>query len=191
MSNAVRDWVKADIASALSRLTGGVLDLIPSDRMREQVDGGGIPPIYVLWHMTRHHDVAINGVLRGVDEVVHDHTDSLGVTTDLWRGLSEGADLDLVEVLNPEAVGRYATATLDNTLDWLDSGATLSRLEEVPEAGSVLETLGTPRDSFGWLYNMWEGKTRQWFLSWEGHGHIVTHTGELVSIRNRMGLSPF
>ena len=187
----LRTWVVAELADARQRLAGGVLDRIPPGRRAELADGGGIAPVYVLWHVTRHHDVAVNGVLRGVDEVVHRFTDELGVDSGLWRGLSEGSDLDLVDRLDPEVVGRYALAAIDDTLTWLADTAPLDNLDQVPDAGAVLEALGTPKDDFSWLYRMWDGKSRQWFLAWEGIGHVVTHTGELSSIRNRMGLSPF
>lgn len=186
----LRTWIRDDLSSARQRLNGGVLEIIPPERMREQVDGGGIPPVYVLWHLARHHDLAINRVLRGRDEVVESHTDRLGIDDRLWRGLSEGADLDLVSVLDPEAVMAYVRAVLDSTVAWLDDAA-LTDLDSVPASTDALAAIGTPTDDFDWIYAMWEGKPRQWFLSWEGHGHVVTHTGELVSIRNRMGLSPF
>lgn len=192
MSDALRAWVAGDLRSARDRLVGGILDLVPPERMAEQVDGGGIPPVYVLWHMTRHHDVAMNSVLRSSEPVVEGFLSELGVSSDLWRGLAEGADLDLVDVLDAAAVADYARATLDHSISWLESdGAAVADLHEVPDAAAALDALGTPRDDFGWLYNMWSDKPRQWFLSWEGIGHIVTHTGELVSLRNRMGLSPF
>lgn len=187
----LQSWITSDLQMARQRLAGQVLDLIPVDRMTEQVDGGGIPPVYVLWHMSRHHDLAVNQVLRGVAEVVHAHTDELGVHEALWRGLSEGADLDLVDELHAAAVGRYALAVLDESIMWLSEAAVLPELDGVPDSGAALSALGTPTDDFGWLYSMWEGKPASWFLSWEGVGHITTHTGELVSIRNRMGLSPF
>ncbi len=191
MSAELRSWIIEDLSSARMRLNNGVLNIIPPERATETVDGGGIAPVYVTWHMTRHHDVAINSVLRGRDQVVHDHTDALGVSERLYRGLSEGADLDLVAVLDPEAVNTYALATLDATIGWLESEANLDGLDTVPNAAAALEAMGTPTDDFDWLYGMWSDKPKQWFLSWEGIDHVVTHTGELVSIRNRMGLSPF
>ena len=48
-----------------------------------------------------------------------------------------------------------------------------------------------PRDRFDWLYAMWEGKPAAFFVSWEAIGHGVSHLGELIATRNRMGLSPF
>ena len=42
-----------------------------------------------------------------------------------------------------------------------------------------------------WLYRMWAGKPTTWFVQWEAIGHRVNHLGEMVSVRNRLGLSPF
>lgn len=195
MSSDLRRWILDDLGSARAKLAGGVLARIPAERRGELVDGGGVPPVYVLWHLARHHDVAVNSVLRGVDQVVHQHTTAVGVSDGLYRGLAEGADLDLVAELDPEATGAYALAVLDETIAWADQAdldaLDLDALDDVPDAAAALASMGTPTDQFDWLYAMWDGKPNRWFLSWEAIGHVVTHSGELVSLRNRMGLSPF
>ena len=186
----LRDWIVADLRSLRGKLAGGVLGLIPAERRRERVDGGGIAPVYVLWHLARHHDLAVNGVLRGADAVVDDWTGRLGIDDDLWRGLAEGEDADLVDVLDPEAVGDYTLAVVDATTDWLHEQG-LPTMDERPDTASALAAIGTPEDRFDWLYSMWDGKPAAWFLQWSAVGHGLNHLGELISIRNRMGLSPF
>ena len=186
----LRTWISNDLTSLRNRLEGGVLSIIPHDRRAERVDGGGIAPIYVLWHTARHQDVAVNRVLAGQDEVVERWTDQLGVDGDLWRGLAEAEDVDMVDVLDPEAVDGYALAVIDRTVEWLGS-ADLGSLEQVPDTDTALSELGVPEDRFDWLYNMWRGRPGEFFLSWEAVGHGYNHLGELISIRNRMGLSPF
>ena len=47
------------------------------------------------------------------------------------------------------------------------------------------------RDEFPWLYSMWAGKALWWFVQWPVIGHGHAHVGEAISLRNRMGLSPF
>lgn len=167
-----------------------MLSVIPMERRAERVDGGGISPTYVLWHLSRHHDVGVTRVVRGVDEVVESFTDRLGVTDDLWRGLAEGEDEDLVGLLDPEVVEAYALAVIDSTAAWIES-ADLAALDAGPDTDGALQALGLPEDRFDWLYSMWRGKPASFFVSWEGIGHGVNHLGELISIRNRMGLSPF
>ena len=38
---------------------------------------------------------------------------------------------------------------------------------------------------------MWDGHTVDWFVQWPVLGHGQAHVGEAISVRNRMGLSPF
>lgn len=186
----LRNWIIGDLRSLRAKLDGGVLGLIPPERRTERADGGGIAPVYVLWHLARHHDVAVNGVLRGAGEVVEGWTDRLGIGEDLWRGLAEGEDADLVDVLDPESVGTYALEVCDATAGWLDQHG-LPPMDQQPDTTAALRAIGTPEDRFDWLYSMWEGKPTAWFLQWSAVGHGFNHLGELVSIRNRMGLSPF
>lgn len=186
----LRNWIAADLASLRKRLENGVMGAIPHERRTERVDGGGIAPIYVLWHTARHQDVAVNRVLGDTDEVVLQWTDRLGVEADLWRGLAEAEDVDMVELLDPEAVDGYALAVIDRTSEWLRT-ADLDTLDGPAETDGALEALGVPTDRFSWLYDMWRGQPRSFFLQWEALGHGYNHLGELISIRNRMGLSPF
>jgi hypothetical protein len=186
----LRNWIAADLASLRKRLENGVLAVIPHDRRTERVDGGGIAPVYVLWHTARHQDVAINRILSQNDEVVLEWTDRLGVDTDLWRGLAEAEDIDMVDLLDPEAVDGYALAVIDRTAEWL-ADADLGSLDGPTDTDRALEDLGVPPERFSWLYDMWRGQPRSFFVQWEALGHGYNHLGELVSIRNRMGLSPF
>lgn len=188
----LRSWVSGDLASLRRRLDGGVLTVIPHARRAERVDGGGIAPTYVLWHLTRHHDVAVNRVLRGRAEVVEGWAGRLGITTDLWRGLAEGEDGELVDRLDPEALDGYALAVLDATAAWVaEVGDLGAALDVAPDTTAALQALGAPEDRFDWLYRMWSGQPGSFFLGWEAIGHGYNHLGELTSIRNRMGLSPF
>ena len=186
----LRNWIIGDLKSLRAKLDGGVLGLIPPERRRERADGGGIAPIYVLWHLARHHDVAVNGVLRGAGAVVEGWTGRLGIDEDLWRGLAEGEDAELVDILEPEAVGAYALDVIEATAGWLDDRG-LPQMDQRPDTAAALEAIGTPPDRFDWLYSMWEGKPTAWFLQWSAVGHGFNHLGELVSIRNRLGLNPF
>ena len=187
----LRNWITEDLASLRNRLANGVLSIIPPDRMNERVDGGGIAPVYVAWHTARHHDLSVNGVLRGRAEVLDGWMTRVGIDGDTWRGLAEAEDTELVDELDPEAVCGYLLATIDETLSWVQDEADLSVLGTVPDTESALDRIGTPAERFDWLYSMWSGKPGHFFLAWEAIGHGYNHLGELTSTRNRMGLSPF
>ncbi len=187
---SLRNWIISDLESLETRLANGVLAQIPLGRRGERLDDDGVSPTYALWHMSRHHDVAVNRMIRGSDEVIESWTERVGVGDDLWRGLAEAQDQGLVELLDPEGVDGYTYAVIEGTIDWLRT-ADLSILERVPDSAAALADLGTPEARFGWLFSMWEGKPASFFLQWEAVGHGYNHLGELMSLRNRMGLSPF
>jgi hypothetical protein len=46
-------------------------------------------------------------------------------------------------------------------------------------------------DDVGWLHRMWADKPVWWLVQWPVVGHGHAHVGEAISVRNRMGLSPF
>lgn len=186
----LRSWIGADVASLRQRLAGAFVDVVPADRWRERVDDGGIAPVYVVWHTARHHDLSVNRIVRCRGEMLEAWADRVGLSGDSWRGLAEGEDHELVDQLDPAAVGAYLLALLDDTATWLES-ADLPDLAAVPNAAEALASIGTPEDRFDWLYRMWAGKPLHFFLAWEGVAHGYNHLGELTSIRNRMGLSPF
>ena len=83
-----------------------------------------------------------------------------------------------------EQAVRAATASLLPDL-------TADQLNAVPDSSARLAAAGVAESEVPWLYRMWDGKPASFHIRWEAIGHGVTHTGEMVSMRNRMGLSPF
>ena len=47
------------------------------------------------------------------------------------------------------------------------------------------------RSNVPWLYSMWADQPTAFYVRWEATGHRLQHVGEMVSVRNRLGLSPF
>lgn len=187
----LRRWILADHQQVNERLAGQVLAHVPAERQREQSDGGGSSISFLLWHVARHHDLAVNGVVRGRDLVLDGWrgrlgADGLGPAT----GLAEAEDRDVTDRLDPEAVIGYQQAVADATGAWL-SEVDLGTLDEVPDAAAALDAAGLAQADLPWLYAMWDRKPVSFFVRWEDIGHGITHVGEMVSIRNRMGLSPF
>ena len=154
----LKAWIVDDLRSLRNRIDRGVLGLMPPERRDERADGGGIAPTYILWHLARHHDVAVNGVLRGGGGVVERWTGRIGIDEDLWRGLAEAEDTELVEVLDPEAVGAYALEVIESTAAWLDDDG-LPDLAAPPDSAGALRAADAPEDRFDWLYSMWEGQS--------------------------------
>lgn len=189
MAMDVREWIRADLQAVRDRLERGVVQVIPAARAHERV-AGGVAPVAVMWHTARHHDVAVHRIVRGAPEVLDDWAGRVGIAADTWRGLAEREDAELTASLDAEAVGAYLLDVFARSVAWLDAEP-LPALDARPDAAGALDALGTPRDRFDWLYAMWDAKPVEFFLRWEAVGHGYNHLGELVAIRDAMGLSPF
>jgi hypothetical protein len=105
--------------------------------------------------------------------------------------LSEAEDLSVTSLVSPADLVVYLEAVFDTTASWL-STLQPADLDRVPDTAALLTRLGR-LDEVGlpWLYRMWADRSVGWFLQWPVVGHANAHVGEGISIRNRMGLSPF
>ncbi|MEP7204137.1 MAG: hypothetical protein ABI894_16110 [Ilumatobacteraceae bacterium] len=120
------------------------------------------------------------------------HRSALGLDgRRMSAGLEEREDLAVTAALPNEALLTYLHAVFDATrsnLGKIDSMA----LETVPATSRRLASkAGLSVDEVGWLHKMWADRPVWWLIQWPivGHGHA--HVGEAISVRNRMGLSPF
>jgi hypothetical protein len=187
----VSTWIRADLDAAEARLSGGVVRLVPAERWGEVVDGGGSTMHHLLLHLTRHHDLAVNTVIRDRPPLYLDHRQAMGLGGTATVGISESEERKATSGIDHDALLAYATATFAATRDWLDHIGALV-LDTVPAASERIAALaGIDPDPYRWLHEMWSGKSVSWFVQWPVIGHTNAHVGEMVSIRNRMGLSPF
>jgi hypothetical protein len=90
-----------------------------------------------------------------------------------------------------DALTSYGAEVHDATARWLDT-VDLESFEDRPPATARIGTIGAiAEDQVPWLYAMWKDKPVGWFAQWEAIGHRLNHLGEMVSVRSRLGLSPF
>ena len=182
----LRTWLVADLANIEQRLESALFEPVPQQRWVEHADGGGSSSAFLLWHLLRHHDIAVNDVLRGRDSVLSGF--EVGVGGDV--GLGETEDPRVAEGADLDELARYARELFADSRGWLES-ADLVDLHEPPDALGGLARAGVGEDEYPWLYRMWSDKPRSFFLQWEAIGHVVNHIGELASIKNRLGYGRF
>jgi hypothetical protein len=187
----LRSWVVADHATSLQRLERQVLDRVPADRWPERVDGGGNSIGWGVLHAWYHQDVALS-VVRGVDPIMSERRASLGLAGFApFIGMGEAEFEGTVDAIDPVALLSYVRDVHARTAGWFDR-VDLEALDVITDASHGLSELaGIARDDADWLHDMWTDKPAGWFVQWECIGHGHTHVGEMVSVRNRMGLSPF
>ncbi len=188
----LHDWMVSDLAAARVKLFDTVVRLVPAARWHEQADGGGSTIAGLLLHVARHQDLAINTVVRNHPPLFVDHALALGLAAAApGVGLPEKEDLALTSEVGDAALLAYVTAVFDGTQQWLADLGTLALDIEPHTDYRLTNKAGLTEAEFPWLYGMWAGKALWWFVQWPVIGHAHAHVGEAISIRNRMGLSPF
>ena len=185
-------WMLADLASVRSKLFDTVIGLVPRDQWRDQADGGGATLSGLLLHLGRHQDLAVNAVVRDHEPLFLDHRDALGLTdAPVHVGIAESEDRAVTRTVHTDALVDYLTAVFDRTEAWLaDLGSLV--LDSVPHTDHRLTQRALLHEhELPWLYRMWADKPIWWFVQWPVIGHGHAHVGEAISIRNRLGFSPF
>ena len=187
----LRKWIVDEHDGVRSRFETSVLDVVPLERWTER-PGGGSSIAYLVFHSAYHQDIAIASVVSGKAPLRAEWAPRLGLgglAAD--QGLGETEVFDLTDALALDRLDAYAKAVAERSrtvLDVLD----ISALDAVPDSAAGLgELAGVDEAAAPWLFRMWAGKPTSFFVSWEDIGHGLNHLGEMVSVRNRMGLSPF
>jgi DinB superfamily len=187
----LRDWIVDEHANALARFEQSIVTVVPRERWTDQAGDGGSSIAFLAFHTAYHEDLAVNAVLRGAPTVLGTRRDGLGLGgLDAASGLAEAEPRELTTALDLDALGDYVRAVHAATAGHLAELDTAS-LERPAGGPDGLAAAGVDEAAVPWLYRMWDGKPAAWFLQWEAIGHRVNHLGEMVSVRNRLGLSPF
>ena len=188
----VHMWMSNDLESVRVKLNESVLSVVPARRWVEQVDDGGSSIAHLALHMARHHDLAVTTATRNHAPMFAAHREALGLSgAGPAAGLSEREDPAVTKLVPSESLVSYLDAVFAATTEWLNHIGTMA-LETVPNTSHRLATkAGLSTDEVGWLHRMWADKPVWWLLQWPVIGHGHAHVGEAISVRNRMGLSPF
>lgn len=162
---------------------GGVL---PPGRLAEKPPGGGYSLAWLVWHIARGEDVAVNTLIRGEPQVLlrdgwaerfglHDPHPGLGLDDDTE---------DFVRNADPEALLEYYAEVTHETKGWLRT-VPLEVLDEVPDVeGRLLP--GAPDAQARWIRDDWVGKPASFHLSWSVIGHGLMHIGEMFTVKDRL-----
>lgn len=188
----VHTWIANDLESLLSKLNASVLSAVPRQRWIEQADNGGSSIAYLLLHVARHQDLAVTTAIRNHPPLFFAHRSALGLEhASSSAGLPEREDEALTAVVPLDPLSGYLEAVFDATRSWVSDVGTMA-LDTVPDTSDRLSgKAALSVDEVGWLHRMWDDKPVWWLVQWPVIGHGHAHVGEAISVRNRMGLSPF
>jgi hypothetical protein len=188
----VHTWIENDLDSVRGKFRDSVLSVVPAQRWVEQVDSGGSSIAHLVLHVARHQDLAITTAIRNRPPLFDAHREALGLDdAPPAVGLAERENPAVSAVLPAKPLSAYFDAVFDGTRSWLDDVGTMA-FDTVPDTSRRLARkamLGV--DDVDWLHRMWTDKPVSWLVQWPVIGHGHAHAGEAISVRNRMGLSPF
>ncbi len=188
----VHTWIGNDLESVRSKVTESVLSMVPAQRWFEHVDDGGSSIAHLILHIARHQDLAVTTAIRDRPPLFSDHRAALGLAdAPLSVGLPERENPALTSAIPADAVVKYFDAVFAATRAWLDNVGAMA-FDTVPSTSRRLaDKAALCADEVGWLHRMWADKPVWWLVQWPVIGHGHAHAGEAISVRNRMGLSPF
>lgn len=185
-------WISNDHASVASRFQSAIVQHVPTQYWSQTPPGGGSSLTWLLFHMTYHQDLALNTAVRNQPPILAEHRQALGLDGfAAASGLSEAEDPAVTAAISVQNLRNYFDQVTASSATWISNLSSLA-LDSVPDAPWRLERKAAvaPHD-VPWLFSMWIDKPVAWFVQWECIGHCHTHLGEMTSVRNRLGLSPF
>lgn len=194
----LRTWITTDLAGVQGRLHRGIIAQVPLDRWRVRLAGSpgtdarSSSLAWLLFHMSYHHDLAVNTAVLGRAPLLEQHRGPLGLDgASPESGLPEQEDPEVSDALVLEALHLYADDVFDTTISWMERVA-ITAFDSIPESSWRIEHIaGVRREEVQWLHDMWTGRPVSWLLQWEAIGHGYNHVGEMTGLRGALGLSPF
>jgi hypothetical protein len=168
-------------------LLGGLID----EHLRLRPGNGLNSLAWLLWHMARCEDIAMNVLLADRAQVLDEGhwLQALGVSRrDIGTSMTGHEVADLSERIDVGALRGYRVAVGRRTrevvgqlcMDDLEATLPASRLRRALAEGA----LGSERAQ--WIEPLWDGKSLAWFL-WLGTGHNYWHIGEGFCVRSQLG----
>jgi hypothetical protein len=184
----LRTWLADEMVETRNRLANQVLDLVPAERRRERMQGGNSIG-WNLFHVARHAGLSL-WILRGGSaeaSATFDLAESTGIS---GGGGLEEAEQPWSDQLDPVSVASLLDSVLAAAAVYLGE-VPIDQLDVHPDVPELLGRAGIDPDRYGWLWKLWQDQPASFFVRWPLLGHVGNHVGEMVAIRNQLGLSPF
>ncbi|MCA1839518.1 MAG: DinB family protein [Actinomycetota bacterium] len=185
------EWIRDEHYWIRIMFERDVAKLVPLERLTERAGPNSNSIAWLVWHMARLEDAAVNGAIRQKTQIFYRDTWGPRIgTRQTTQGnnfgdeeMEEFAHLDAGELL------AYWQAVTEETIEWLKdlTAEQLSTKVDIPkivaENPAVLEGVD---DGF---IKYFTGKDVGYLLRWPVilHGHL--HLGEMLAIRGLIGIT--
>jgi hypothetical protein len=173
------------IAARFSQLTDDQMRFRPHPQLNSIV--------WLLWHMARSEDMAVNRLIANRPDVLHGegwaprlhvsrHDMGTGMTDEEVAAFSAGVDIAALRGYSA-AVGRRTQEVV--------RGLRVEELDDVPDPAHVHRVLGEEEvmgPNAAWLEPLYVGKNKGWLLLQLALRHPSGHLGQATLVRKMQGL---
>ena len=167
---------------------GGLTD----EQLRRRPQPGINSLAWLLWHMARSEDMAVNILIAGQPQVIEegDWMRKLGLSrVDIGTGMSDDEVSDFTATVDIDAIRAYRAAVGKRTREVV-AALRPKQLEE-PIDGLYVERAfaeGAIGPNGEWLRRFIQGKTTEFILCHVGTRHNYMHIGEAMCVRSLLGV---
>ncbi len=148
---------------------------------------------WLLWHMARSEDVAMNLVVADRSQVLHESgwIHRLNVARrDIGTGMTSDEVSELSASVDVPALRGYRAAVGQRTREIID-GLTIERLSDNVGALELnrLHEEGALGPNAAWVAGLWDGRPKEFFVSFTSIAHSYAQLGEAFVLRKLLGLA--
>jgi len=187
----LRDWILQQHSVAHFLIDQEVVNAMPRERWTERPSPGVNSLAWLMWHVARCEDVAVNLVIRQREQVLTrgrwserpglaDTRIGTGLSDDEVSGFGRDVALDDLDA--------YRKAVRDDTAAWLRT-ADLTSLEAKPDLDVILSQHDMFPEAAQWVRGLWQTFSLGLFLNWVAISHTYMHVGEMQSARTALGIT--
>lgn len=148
---------------------------------------------WILWHIARCEDVAINRIISEEEQVLDtDNYDRrLRVQRrDIGTSMSFNEVINLSILIDIDSLREYITAVAIKTQNVIRE-LPPERLNHIPNPEYLMKVLfeeGVLNKNSEWVAEQYSDKTKGWFLGHLGLTHPRGHLGQIILLRKMIGL---
>ncbi len=187
----LKRWITGEYGGIRTVFNMGVLNAVPKEKLAEKPSPGANSIAWLVWHLARTEDVAINSVVRGIPQVLtrDDWPARLGISrTEMGTGFSDDEVADFSSAVNIDELLAYWQAVGHETEAWLRD-VEAPALDEVPDvAARLAQAPAFVSPAASWVTGLWANKPASFFLGWVTIGHAYLHIGEMQAVRGQLGI---
>jgi hypothetical protein len=164
---------------------------LPDEEMRRRPQEGTNSLAWLLWHMARSEDMAVNLLVAGCPQVIEGDgwPRRLGLSRiDIGTGMNDDEVAEFTASVDPSAVRDYRTAVGARTREVI--GALPPERLAAPIDATLLQRAfdeGAILAEGGWLRGFLQGRTNEFLLCHVCLRHNFMHIGEAMVVRSLIG----